>query len=99
VTAEVIKLIGVNFPVFLSPTNLIIFSGTQNSHNDKYKVLKGKVNFCRQIFLLYFGKVNFCGKKFTLQKSEFTLQRRHFQFYIVNCMFFHVQLQIVQRWI
>ncbi len=37
-----------------------------------------KVNFSRQIFLLYFGKGNFGGKKFTLQQSEFTLQSRFF---------------------
>jgi hypothetical protein len=34
-----------------------------------------KVDFSRQIFLLYFGKGKFGGKKFTLQKSESTLQK------------------------
>jgi hypothetical protein len=35
-------------------------------------------NFSRQNFLLYFEIGNFGGKKYTLQKSEFTLQRRFF---------------------
>jgi hypothetical protein len=30
VTAKVIKLIGLNPPLFLSPTNLITFASTQN---------------------------------------------------------------------
>jgi hypothetical protein len=32
-----------------------------------------KLTFSRQNYLLYFGKGNFGGKKFNLQKSEFTL--------------------------
>jgi hypothetical protein len=43
-----------------------------------------KVFFSRQIFLLYFVKGKFCGKKFTLQKSESTLQRR-FCHFVSNC--------------
>jgi hypothetical protein len=45
---------------------------------NKITLLQSKF-FSRQIFLLYFGKGNFGGKKITLQKSEFTLQRRLFE--------------------
>jgi hypothetical protein len=52
-----------------------------------------KVIFSRQIFLLYFGRKNFGGKKITLQKSEFTLQRRFFQLILGNVLILRVLMK------
>jgi hypothetical protein len=50
----------------------------------KKNSLSCKVNFFPQNFLLYFEKGNFGGKKLTLQKTEFTLQRSFFLFQAIK---------------
>jgi hypothetical protein len=43
-------------------------------HKSKWTTFLCKVNFSRQIFLLYFGKGNFGGKKIYFEKEVFPIK-------------------------